>query len=73
MLKKRVVDYHIARLRDKRPDIRLQAIDQLVKLEAADALDALQDVFQNDADESVRFAAQAAGREIFRLCRANRR
>jgi hypothetical protein len=73
MMKQRIIDYHIARLRDKRPDVRLKAIDQLMKLEALEALEALRDVYQSDADEGVRFAAQMAGREIFRISRANNR
>lgn len=62
---KRIVDYHINRLKDKRPEIRLQAIKELELLGDADALEALQWVYANDEDVDVRKAAQQAGRSIF--------
>ncbi|MGJ3238947.1 MAG: HEAT repeat domain-containing protein [Anaerolineae bacterium] len=62
---KQIVEYHIARLKDKSPEARLKAIQELVLLESGDALDALKDVFENDSDEEVRKAAQHAGRQLF--------
>jgi HEAT repeat protein len=62
---KRIVEYHINRLKDKSPDVRLRAIQELELLNDPDALDALQDVYQNDEDVDVRKAAQSAGRKIF--------
>jgi HEAT repeat protein len=62
---KRLVAYHIARLQDKSPDIRLKAINELVLLADPEALEALKDVFKNDADIEIRKAAQEAGRLIF--------
>ncbi|GAB5492129.1 MAG: hypothetical protein Phog2KO_23440 [Phototrophicaceae bacterium] len=67
---KQIVEYHIARLKDKSTQARLNAIKELVLLEDADALDALKDVFKNDIDEDVRKAAQQAGRELFLRIRA---
>ena len=67
---KQVVQYHIARLKDKSKDARLKTINELVLLEDADALEALKDVFKNDVDEDVRKAAQQAGRELFLKVRA---
>lgn len=66
MASKKLVEYHIARLKDKNPQIRLQAIQELKLLEAVSAIDVLQEVFDNDSDEEVRKAAQQAGRELFK-------
>lgn len=62
---KRIVEYHIARLQDKSPEIRLKAIKELELLEAVDALDALRHLYSSDSDSQVRRAAQEAGRAIF--------
>lgn len=64
-MSKKLVEYHIARLKDKSVDARLKAIEELKLLADVDALQALQDVFESDDDETVRKAAQRAGREIF--------
>ncbi|NWG15111.1 MAG: HEAT repeat domain-containing protein [Chloroflexi bacterium] len=62
---KRIVTYHIARLQDKNPQVRLKAISELTLLADPDALDALRSVFETDPDLEVRKAAQEAGRTIF--------
>ncbi|MBZ0300431.1 MAG: HEAT repeat domain-containing protein [Anaerolineae bacterium] len=62
---KRIVTYHLSRLQDKNPSIRLKAIHELGLLGDPDSLNALQEVFRNDADPDVRKAAQEAGRAIF--------
>lgn len=62
---KRVVAYHIARLRDKNPDVRLKAIRELELLADADALEPLREVFKSDSNPEVKRAAQEAGRVIF--------
>jgi HEAT repeat protein len=62
---KRIVEYHISRLQDKNPDVRLKSINELALLADPDALDALQSVFNNDPDPEIRKAAQEAGRAIF--------
>lgn len=67
---KQIVEYHIARLKDKNSDVRLKAIQELVLLEDGDALEALKDVFETDADDDVRKVAQQAGRELFLKIRA---
>ncbi len=64
-MSKRLVEYHINRLRDKSPQARLSAIQELVLLEDPAALEALEQVYQNDPDPAVRKAAQKAGRRIF--------
>jgi len=63
---KRLVDYHIGRLQDKSPDVRLKAINELALLADSNALDVLRSVYENDPDPEVRKAAQEAGRAIFR-------
>lgn len=64
---KRVLAYHIGRLNDKRVDVRLSSISELAELGDPDALPALEALFRNDKDASVRRAAKAAGQQIFRL------
>jgi len=62
----KLLEYHISRLKDKRVEVRLQSIQELVLLNDAGALEALRDVFSNDNDVDVRKAAQEAGRVIFK-------
>jgi HEAT repeat protein len=62
---KKLVSYHISRLSDKNVAVRLNAVEELRKLDDPDALQPLQELFQNDADVDVRRAAQEAGRTIF--------
>lgn len=62
---KRILEYHLGRLQDKSPAIRLKAINELRLLGDPGALETLQEVFQNDPDPGVRKAAQVAGRTIF--------
>lgn len=61
----KIVAYHVGRLKDKNPDIRLKSIDELAQLGSAEALDALRAVFETDPVLEVRRAAQDAGRAIF--------
>lgn len=69
---KRLVEYHIGRLQDKNPDVRLKSINELELLGDPDSLDALQQVFKNDSEPEVRKAAQEAGRAIFLKRRAQK-
>lgn len=62
---KRVVAYHIGRLKDKRAEVRLESISELADLGDAEALPALEAVYHSDEDAGVRRAAREAGREIF--------
>jgi HEAT repeat protein len=61
----KILAYHIARLKDKNRQIRLQSINELQQIGDPDALNALQEVFKTDSDPEVRKAAQEAGRTIF--------
>ncbi len=65
MTTKRIVEYHIGRLQDKDPNVRLKSIAELALLGDTDALEALQSLYQKDSDARVRKAAQEAGRAIF--------
>lgn len=65
MAVKKLVEYHINRLKDKSPELRLKAIKELELLADPDALQALRDLFENDDNHDVRKAAQEAGRSIF--------
>jgi len=62
---KRLVQYHIGRLKDKNPDVRLKAIQELSLLGDPEALEVLQEVYRADSDVEVRRAAQEAGRAIY--------
>lgn len=67
----RIVNYHLNRLKDKKIETRLSAIEELRKIGRQESLEALQDVFKNDPDADVRKAAQEAGRDIFLNTRDN--
>ncbi len=62
---KKLVAYHIARLKDKSADVRLKSIRELAELGDPEALDVLQQTYRTDPDVTVRKAAQEAGRAIF--------
>jgi predicted transcriptional regulator len=69
---KRVVAYHISRLRDKNPDVRLKSIQELAQLADEDALVALQQAFQTETDAAIKRAAQEAGRTVFTALKSAR-
>ena len=62
---RRLVAYHVGRLQDPNPQVRLKAIQELKLLCDPESLEALQSVFQTDPNGEVRKAAQDAGRAIF--------
>jgi HEAT repeat protein len=62
---KKILQYHIGRLRDRQREVRLASIRELEDMGDPDALEPLQNVFATDVDIDVRRAAQAAGRNIF--------
>jgi HEAT repeat protein len=61
----RLVEYHIARLQDKNPEVRLKSIRELALLGDKSAMEALEQVYRTDDDPEVRLAAQEAGKTIF--------
>jgi len=64
-LNKKLVGYHLGRLKDKNVAVRLKSIAELKELGDPEALETLQEVYKNDSDVEVRKAAQEAGRAIF--------
>ena len=69
---KKLLAYHIGRLKDKSPEVRLKSIQELEQLGDPEALNVLREVFDTDTDVEVRKAAQEAGRVIFMKQRADR-
>lgn len=65
--RQRLIEYHLSRLHDKRASVRIDAIRELELLGAAEALEPLRTIFEQDEDADVRKAAQLAGRAIFRM------
>lgn len=63
----KIIEYLISRLKDKRPDVRLNAINELKALGAAasPALEALKACHDAAEEEDIRTAAQEAGYDIF--------
>jgi HEAT repeat protein len=68
---KRVVEYHISRLKDKNPDVRIKAIKELELLADPAALEPLRDLYDNDDNIDVRKAAHTAGRTLFLKTRSS--
>lgn len=67
----RMIAFHLARLKDKNPDVRIKSIEELSLLGAVQVMDELETVFRTDLDENVRAAAKKAGRELFIKSRSN--
>lgn len=68
----RLIGYHMGRLKDKNPAVRIKSIEELALLEAVDALETLEHVFRTDPDPEVRQAAQEAGRALFGIKQRSR-
>ncbi|MBW4435973.1 MAG: HEAT repeat domain-containing protein [Pleurocapsa minor GSE-CHR-MK-17-07R] len=62
--RKKLLQYHVFRLKDRNPGVQLEAIRELAELGDPEALDPLRVVFQSDAPVEVRKAAQAAAVKI---------
>lgn len=67
MVRERLIEYHLLRIKQGNKAARLDSIEQLILLEAVEALDSLRVVVEQDEDVDVRRAAQQAGRHLFRL------
>ena len=63
----KVIAYHISRLSDRKPDVQMNAINELVALgkDAEAALPALKNCYETAEDEEVSKAAQQAGYAIY--------
>ena len=64
----KVLAFHMSRLKDKRPDVQLNAIIELEAMgaNAEDAMPALRECFLNASDDQVKAAAQRAGLAIYK-------
>ncbi|NDJ77566.1 MAG: HEAT repeat domain-containing protein [Chloroflexi bacterium] len=67
----RMISYHLSRLSDKNPQIRIKSIEELALLEATNAYKLLEEMFHTDPDPDVRKAAQKAGRALYMKLREN--
>jgi hypothetical protein len=67
----RMIAFHLARLKDKNPEVRIKSIEELALLQATDAYPTLEDLFRNDPDLDVRKAAQKAGKVLFLIMHNN--
>lgn len=61
----RLIAYHLARLSDKNPDVRIRSIRELALLEATEAYKPLEALYRSEPDPAVRQAAQEAGRALY--------
>lgn len=61
----KLINYHLSRLKNKSPEIRLSAIQELETIGNHDVLAILEQVYRTDIDEAVREAAQVSGRKLF--------
>ena len=66
----RMIAYHIARLQDKNPEVRLKSIRELDLLNAVSAMDALEALYRQETDDTVRKAARQLGLKLYKLRRA---
>jgi len=61
-----MITYHLSRLKDKNPEVRIKSIEELALLEATQAYEALEKLFREDPVPTVRKAAQKAGLVLFK-------
>lgn len=61
---KKLIAYHINRLKDKNPESRLKSISELKEHADLSAVEPLQELYLNDDEEAVRRAALEASRNI---------
>lgn len=66
-IRQHLTEVYIPRLKATNADVRRDAIQRLVSVDAIDALEALQEVFQSDSDEAIRKDAQKAGRTLWEI------
>lgn len=65
-----LVEYHIARLKDKNPEVRAASARELALLGDPVALPALEDLFKHEEDPNVKAVAQKAGWILFKKSKA---
>jgi HEAT repeat protein len=71
-VQQKLIAFHLRRLKDPSPTVRLETIGQLHLIGGEESLDALREVFENDRDRSVRKAAQDAGLAIYNRLKEQR-
>jgi len=64
-VEKKLIAYHLHRLKDRDPQVRLASIHELELLADPEVLPALRKLFETDPVIEVRKAAQAAGRKLY--------
>jgi HEAT repeat protein len=64
-IRQHLTEFYIPRLKATNDDVRRDAIQRLVSIDAVDALEALQEVYKSDSDEEIRKDAQKAGRTLW--------
>jgi HEAT repeat protein len=64
-VRQHLTEFYIPRLKATNDDVRRDAIQRLVSIDAVDALEALQEVYKSDSDEEIRKDAQKAGRTLW--------
>jgi len=64
-VEKKLVAYHLHRLKDRDPQVRVASVHELEELGDAEVLSALRHLFENDPSVEVRKAAQSAGRKLY--------
>jgi hypothetical protein len=69
VLRQHLSEYYMARLKATSADVRRDAIQRLISIDAVDALEALQEVYLRDTDENIRKDAQKAGRTLWEVKR----
>lgn len=62
----KIIAYHLRRLKDKRPEIRLESINELQEIGDPSVLEVLEEVYKTDTDADVRAAALNAGKVLFK-------
>lgn len=62
-----VVDFHISRLKDKSPEVRVKSARELGLLGDVAALEALEELFRTETDPAVKKAIQEAGRRLYKI------
>ncbi len=66
-----LVEYHIARLKDKNPAVRAASARELALLGDPAALPALEELFRNEEDPTVKAVAQRAGWLLYKKRKAD--
>jgi len=67
----RIIAYHLGRLKDKNPEVRIKSIEELALLGATSALPHLEELYKSDDNPDVRKAARQAGLTLFRLTQSD--